>query len=73
MREYDKEFTMDLKVNMMGKPEKDALKFLIDEEGLSDVLTVEQISDAVKRRKIDLFPHARLMPGKCLVKFLFTR
>lgn len=72
LNEYGKEFTMDLKVRMMGKPENVTLKLLIDEHELADKISMEQLKDILKERKIELFTKIEMMPGISFIPSLLA-
>lgn len=71
LKEYGKEFTMEFKVKLMGKPELVSLQAVLEEYQLTNILTVQQAQAILKERKLELFPHAQLLPGLYFLFFFF--
>ncbi|CAB3233433.1 unnamed protein product [Arctia plantaginis] len=66
---YDKEYTWDLKVKLMGLQDREAAKLLLST--LDIPLSVEEWMNAVKLQYEKIFPESQLMPGaKKLVEHL---
>ncbi|CAI5446169.1 unnamed protein product [Caenorhabditis angaria] len=74
LKEFGKEFTMDLKRRQMGKKHDEAIRWLINEMEIGHLITEQEYSQKYDRILNELFLKSEALPGaEKLVRYLIEK